>query len=160
MKKLIALMLALVLALGFAGCSGNETNEPEAAAVNVDELYASIESSVELNEMTILEEDMILNLLGIEAEKTVQLKVAEAADGLLADEIWLVEAVDEAAAQEIVDLANVRKDAQAASSKTYSPEQYEIVTRAEIITSGNFVAFIVSPAVDDIVAVVNDALGK
>ncbi len=160
MKKLITLILALVLMFSFAACSGNETPDAEAAEINVEEVYASIESAVEMNEMTILEEDMILNLLGIEAEKTVQLKVAEAADGLLADEIWLIEAVDEAAAQEIVSLANTRIEVQAAASKTYSPEQHEIVNKAEIITNGNFVAFIVSPSVDEIVTVVNDAFGK
>lgn len=161
MKKIIALILALVLVFSFAGCTGNEeTKEPETTNINVEDVYASIENAVELNEMTILGEDMILNLLGIEAEKTVQLKVAEAADGLLADEIWLVEAVDEAAAKEIVDLANTRIELQAAASKTYSPEQHEIVNKAQIITSGNFVAFIVSPSVDDIVAVVNEAFGK
>ncbi|MBQ7957540.1 MAG: DUF4358 domain-containing protein [Clostridia bacterium] len=161
MKKIIALILALVLVFSFAGCTGNEeTKEPETTNINVEDVYASIENAVELNEMTILGEDMILNLLGIEAEKTVQLKVAEAADGLLADEIWLVEAVDEAAAKEIVDLANTRIELQAAASKTYSPEQHEIVNKAQIITNGNFVAFIVSPSVDDIVAIVNEAFGK
>ena len=125
MKKLISLILALVLVFSFAGCSGNsDTNEPEATSINVEEVYAAIESSAEMNEMTVLGEDMILNLLGIKAEKTVQLKVAIAAHAdLLADEIWLVEAVDEAAAQEIVELANQRIETQSAASITYSPEQ-------------------------------------
>ncbi len=162
MKKYIALILALVLAFSFAGCSGNKNEEEApAASINVEDVYASIESAVEMNEMTILEDDMILNLLGIEAEKTVQLKVAIAKHAdLLADEIWLVEAVDEAAAAEIVELANTRLELQAAASMTYSPEQYEIVNKAEIITQGNFVALIVSPDVADIVPVVNEAFGK
>ena len=134
MKKIAALMLALLL---LCGCGG-ETKEPAAPAepLVMDDLYTKLEAEG-MPEMVMLEAAMQLNLYGIRQEDVKQSVVAVSADGLLADEIWLVEAVDAQSAEKICTLANNRITQKDAESVTYSPEQNKVVKDAWVTTEGS-----------------------
>ena len=110
-----------------------------------------------LPEMLPMDEAMMLNFCGIKAEQCKQVVVAVCSDGLRADEVWLIEAVDEGALEELKNLADGRLTRKGEESITYSPEQYEVVQAAEVITAGNYLAVIVSPDVQDLVEIFNQA---
>ena len=150
MKRYIAFLLA-VLMLCLAGCG----NKAASVEMDVESVYEEMEGT--LPEMVIMDEKTMLNFCGIEAEMCNQVVVAVCADGLRADEIWLIEAADEDALETLQDLADGRLLRKGEESVTYSPEQYAVVQEAEVITAGNYLAVIVSPDVDDLVDIFEDA---
>ena len=151
MKKYIALLL-VVLMLCLAGCGGKDQ------AVNVIDVQAVYDSMKgTLPEMVLMDEAMMLNFCGIKAEQCKQVVVAVCSDGLRADEVWLIEAADEAALEELKSLAEGRLTRKGEESITYSPEQYKVVEKAEVITAGNYLAVLVSPDVDALVDIFNEA---
>lgn len=152
MKRMMALLLA-VLMLALAGCGGKE----DAAGVSMDvqSVYDSMEAM--LPEMLVMDEMTMLNFCGIEADMCVQAVVSVAFDGLRADEIWLIEAKDAASLQQLKDLAASRLERKGEETVTYAPDQYEVVRKAEVITAGNFLAVIVSPDVQSLTDIFNQA---
>ena len=152
MKRYIALLLALLL-LCLCGC-GKE-NAPADISIDVQSVYDSMVDT--LPEMLPMDETMMLNFCGIKAEQCKQAVVAVCSDGLRADEIWLIEAKDAAALEELKSLADGRLTRKGEESITYSPEQYEVVQKAEVITAGNYLAVIVSPDVEKLAEIFNQA---
>lgn len=151
MKRLIAVLL-VALMLCLAGCGGKDQ------AVNVIDLQGAYDSmKAEMPEMLVMDEAMMLNFCGIKEELCKQAVVAVCSDGLRADEIWLIEAKDAAALEELQKLAEGRLERKGEESITYSPEQYEVVQKAEVITAGNYLAVIVAPNVDDLTEIFNQA---
>jgi hypothetical protein len=152
MKKVIALVLAVMM-LCLTGCGGKDAG----ADVQMD-VKAVYDSMVPvLPEMLPMDEMMMLNFCGIEAEMCKQAVVSVCFDGLRADEIWLIEAKDADTLEQLEALAQSRLERKGEESITYSPEQYEVVQAAEVITAGNYLAVIVSPDVQDLVEIFNQA---
>ena len=151
MKKYIAILL-VVLVLCLAGCGGKDQT---VNVIDVEAVYDSMEAV--LPEMLPMDEAMMLNFCGIKPEQCKQVVVAVCSDGLRADEVWLIEAADEAALKELQSLADGRLTRKGEESITYSPEQYAVVEKAEVITAGNYLAVLVSPDVDALADIFNQA---
>lgn len=165
MKK-IALILSLILMVAiFAGCSGEstpaETTAPAAEPVvlNMQQLYDTLTAGENMPEMLPLDVDMQLNFCGIDSADCLQSVVAICADSLRTDELWLIEAASEEALARIEAMAQTRLTAKAEESQSYSPEQYAIVQKAEIIKTGNYFILVVSPDVDTLAGMVRTAAG-
>ena len=86
--------------------------------------------------------------------------VAICADSLRADEIWLIEAADDAALEKIQNLAQVRLNAKAEEAENYSPEQYAVIQEAQQITIGNYYVLLVSPKANALAEAVRNAAGN
>ncbi len=150
MKRIVAVLLLVAL---LAGC-GTSVKE-----VNMEQLYTAIQS-VGMPDMVSLKADMMLDFYGIKAEDVKQAVVTVCSDGLRADEVWLLEAVNADAAAKLKGLAENRLKQKDAESVTYSPEQNAIVKKAFLTVEGNYVILIVSPDVEAMTAKVNEAFGK
>ena len=144
MRKLIVLILAAAMVLSLAACGNAE--QPAAKSVDLQAMYAGFEST--LPAMMVLDEGTMMNFLGISAEDCTQVVAAICADGLRADEIWLIEAKDTAALEKLTALANTRLTAKLDETVSYNPEQYLVCEKGEILTNGLYLAFLVSPDVD------------
>lgn len=142
MKKLISLILAAALLLSLAACGGAEAGK----SVDLNALYESYGEY--LSDMILPDEETMLNFLGIEAADCAQYVVAICGDGMRTDEVWLIEAKDDAALERLVELAETRIQAKADETISYAPDQYEVVQEAELLTSGRYLALLVSPDVD------------
>lgn len=155
MKKLLCALLACLMMLSLAACGTNPTDKPSDptdpghsfADMTVAEIYTAITDGVSMPEMLLLDHDMMLDLVGVNTANCTQAAVYICGDGLRTDEIWLLKAADEAALAGLKSLVEARLDAKAAESETYSPEQYAIVQKAQVITHGLYLALIVSPDV-------------
>lgn len=143
MKKVISLLLALTLVLSLSACGGKA---PEAAPVDLDALYESYGQY--LPDMFTPDEDTMLNFLGIQASDCARYKVAICGEGMRADEVWLIEAKDEAALNTLKNLAQSRIEAKLDETETYVPDQYLIVQKAQVLTKGLYLALLISPEVD------------
>ena len=143
MKKMICLMLALVLALSLAACG---SKAEEAVHVDVAALYDSY--SQYMPDMFYPDEATLLNFVGISVEDCTQYKVAICAEGMRADEVWLIEAKDDAALETLKALAETRIESKLEETATYAPDQYVVVEKAQILVNGRYLALFISPDVD------------
>ena len=163
MKRLFLLILALLMTFSLLACGGNSDNEETTPTIVQDlvmtSVYDKMASAVQIPEMLKLEDSMMLDYCGIDAAKTKQAVVQICADSLRTDEIGLLEATDETAAKELMDAANERLRKKGEESITYSPEQYAVVQKAQLIQAGNYVVLIVSPDVDTLAATFRQEAG-
>ena len=159
----IRVICVILLALVLCGCGENAapaaitvpvTTAP--AVIDLQTVYTGMAAA--LPEMVTMDEMMALNLCGIRKEDCAQMIVTKCADGLRADEIWLIEAKDAAALKELQGLAQSRLDRKGEESITYSPEQYAVVQAAQVITAGNYLAVIVTPEAAALAEQFNTAL--
>ena len=148
MKKITAILLCAVLLLSMAACGGEPA--PEKKNVDLNAVYESFGAS--LPEMWVLDEDMMLNMFGIKAEDCTQVITAIVSTGLNVDEVWLIEAKDAAALEQLKALAESRMKAKADETVDYLPDQYVFVEKGVILTEGLYLALIVSPDVDNLKA--------
>ena len=151
MKKILCVLLMVLL---LAGCAEHPV------ALNMEAVYEQICKSVVLPQMLELDADMMLDYCGIKGEDVSQAKVLICADSLRTDEIWLLEAVDANAADRLVKLAEGRLTQKGEESITYSPEQYKVVEKAQMIQVGNYIALLVSPDAEAMAQVFNQATAK
>ena len=154
MKRFFVLCLTLVMALGLVACGGNTTDDGNGGGgttpvvMDLPEVYTKLTQAVTMPEMYKVEDDMLLDLYGLQAADMKQVVVYDCVDYLRADEIWLIEAVDSAAATRIKEKAQFRLEQLDTESVTYSPEQNAIVKKAQLLQQGNYLALIVSPDVE------------
>ncbi len=146
MKNLISLLLIFSLLLSLTACGGKEN----AVSMDVNALYESY--SEQLPEMFYPDEATLLSFLGIKTEDCTQYKVAICAEGLRADEVWLIEAKDEAALERLSQLAQTRIASKLDETVTYAPDQYLVVQNAQVLTNGLYLALLISPDVDTLKA--------
>lgn len=143
MKKALSLLLALSLVLSMAAC-GDKAEET--VSMDVNALYESY--SQYMPDMFYPDDDTMLNFLGISAEDCAQYKVAICAEGMRTDEVWLIEAKDEASLETLRQLAQTRIESKLDETVTYAPDQYVIVEKAELLVNGLYLALLISPDVD------------
>ena len=142
MRKIICFALALFCLLCLCACG--ETEAPEKLALQA--LYEDFLPS--MPEMLVTEDAMRESFLGVKSADCAQCICAISAEGLRADEIWLIEATDTDALDRLIALANNRLTAKKEEASFYSPDQFAICEDGRILTSGLYMAFIVSPEAD------------
>ena len=145
MKKMIAMLLALSLMLSVAACGAKEP-----VSVDLEAMYESF--GPYLPEMYFMDEVTLLNFLGIDVADCAQYKIALCAEGMEADEIWLIEAKDDAALEELKQRAQTRIEAKLGEAAYYVPDQYAVIENAELVVIGRYIALLVSPDVDTLKA--------
>lgn len=144
MKKIAATILALLCLLSLAAC-GKDTAEDAPAVTDMNQMYEKIAQTVTMPEMLKLDESMMLDYCGIRQEDVKQAVVTICADSLRTDEVWLLEATDADAVKRLMELADKRLTKKGEESITYSPEQYAVVEKAQLVQKGNYIALLVSP---------------
>lgn len=123
-----------------------EPEEPEAREETIlDEIYARICAQVSCPDMLELNERTITSYLGLQPGSFLDGRYYLCANNLKADEIWLVELEDEAAAQQMLSLARERIAVKAASYDKYLPEESEIAARGITVAKGRYAALFISP---------------
>lgn len=161
MKRFLSVLFVAMMLLSITGCGGAADTTTTAAPkqLNLETTYAEITQNAQMPEMMKLDGDMLLDLYGIRQEYCSQAVVYICVNSLRADEIWLLEAKDDAAMATLKGLVNSRIDQKDAESVTYSPEQNAVVKAAQIIESGNYLVMIVSPDAEAIANAFRTAAG-
>lgn len=154
MKRASVWILVMALLLSLTACGGAKSAAAE--PVDLNAVYEGMQDT--LPEMFVMDETTMLNFLGIRAEDCQQAIAAVSNDGLRADEVWLIEAKDQQALDKLKTLAQTRLEAKADETVLYSPEQYAVVEKAELITQGMYLVLLVSPDVDTLKADVEAAV--
>ena len=143
MKKLTeaALLCALALLILLLPACGSAAGED----ADLSALYAQMEEKFALPAMSALSERQLERYYGIDTAACPQLVVMQCDDGLRVDEIWLIQAADEGAAEQLLALAQSRLDQLAAETENYLPDQYAVVRDSRALRVGSYVALLISP---------------
>ena len=167
MKRTFAFLLVVMMILALCGCGAEQGKEtapvPETtqatdapAAADLQALYEML--AEKMPEMIVLDETMMLDFCGISPEDCTEAVVATCADGLRTDEVWLIQAADEDALGRLKEMAETRLRMKGEESITYSPEQYAVVEKAELVDLGLYLILIVSPDVDELTEIAVSAI--
>ena len=156
MKRIQWTALIAALALLLAACGAAPAPETAAPAAetqagespDLEAVYQDFEESFELPEMAAVSEKRRDAILGIAPEDCLQAVTMLCGDSVRADEIWMIEAADDAAANRIAELAQARLDQRAQEMENYLPDQLQIVKQAKLVREGRFVGLFVSPEAD------------
>lgn len=135
--------LAVVMALGMTACGGAEDSiSPQ---FSVQAVMEDMLGQVSVDDPLTLGESDLLDFFGIKGEWVSEFAAVTCANGISAQEIVLVKAVDEAGAAEVADKLNNRLNNRAAEAENYLPDQYAIISACQVQTHGVYTAMIIHP---------------
>lgn len=142
-KRHLFLFLSLLFCLLLLpGCGNSKTQETEIESLSA--LYEQMIAGVELPSMIQMEEDYITNYYGIDLSTFEEYVFAAAEDALLAENIILLKLKDGEDNSSIVALLETMIKQKKFELESYLPEQYKIVEKSSVATSGNYVVLIIS----------------
>lgn len=148
----------MVLSLFLVGC-GNKKVEIETTLEmkeekNLSEIYVEIEEAIELPEMIALNDDYISNYYGIDLGTLEEYLFRNAEEIIYADTVILMKAKDEASVsglQEVLETIITQKKLEL---ENYLPEQFEIVEKSKVETSGAYVYLVISEERNTIIEII------
>ena len=141
MKKLTALLLALVMTLALAACGGEKAQEAPDLNIVYEDFIASLDEAPMMMDVT---DDVVETFYpGLSAIELKQSVLVTAAISAVAYEIAMVECADSADVETVQGIFQARIDSQVDGGAMY-PATVEAWEGAEILTSGNVVALIVA----------------
>ena len=169
MKKPILLLLWLLAALLLlAGCgkqqndnsAGDNNTGSDSASVELDlqEAMAALLEKAPISDALTLEAENMLDFYGIPAEDMTDFAAVTSSIGLTAEEIVLIKASDDTAAQEAEARLKDRLEARKSEFKNYQPDQYDILTKCRVERSGLYVSMILSPQAEALRSLYHDLL--
>ena len=150
------MVFLLVAALLLSGCAGKPAPQKP---VSLQAVYAAMSEKVALPPMLEVDGELVLDFYGFEPGTYTQGILMVAEDSLIADEILLLEARDQASADALKELMQGRLDAKAAEAITYSPEQYAVIKEGHLVRDGLYLALIVSPDADQLLGIYREFIG-
>ena len=159
-KYFLPLLTLVILLLLLSGCGKQQANQnsnpdeppsnPTSAELNVQEAMAALLEKAPINDSLTLSEADMLDFYGIPAEDMADFAAVTSSMGLTAEEIVLVKAADEVAAQETEAHLKDRLEARKSEFKDYLPDQYDILTKCRVERDGLYVAMILSPQAEEL----------
>lgn len=140
MKRILAAILTLVLALGLTACGSKEQAETPDLQTYYDDFMASLGDNAPM--MMAIEGDMVEVMYpGLGSYELKQSVLQSAAISAVAFEMALVEVSDEADAEAVKGIFQSRIDSQVEGGAMY-PATIEAWQNAEVIVNGSVVALI------------------
>ena len=152
-KRLLPLLLLLALLLPGCGSKSAQT-------ADLQRVYDEAVGGADCPEMLLLNEQRVKNYCGIDPAACRQLIMAVSDDGLRVDEIWLIEAGDEKAAEALLEAARSRIEQVCVETKDYLPAQYAVAKNAQALRIGCSVALFISPDAKEMAGIFTKAFQK
>lgn len=137
--------------------SSENTSSTESSLLK--DTYTKIQEQVTLPEMVNLDTTKKLDrYYGIQAEDVEDYAGGINNSGVQQDEIVLIKATSEDAAQRIVDALQARYDAKISENENYNPEQAAMIKACKIEQDGLYVSMIISPDAEKITDIYKTAI--
>lgn len=151
-KTAVILMLALLTALSVCACGGDSGKTPAVAdiAKAITEKYPLSDAMSEVTG-----EDKIKNVYGFDAADYSEIAAYVNNSGTEQDEIVIVKASSSDKVAEIKEKLENKMTAKLNSTKSYLPDQYEMIQKCEVAEKGDYVRMIISPDADGMVDIFN-----
>jgi hypothetical protein len=147
MKYLIRTLLACVMMVSLCACGGGQGNaaQGKTADINVQSVLDEMLAQVEIEDPLVLTGTDMLDFFGIKEEDMAEFAAVTCANGISAQEIVLVKAVDEKSAELVEEKLENRLENRMAEFQNYLPEQYDILTECDVEREGVYVSMILHP---------------
>ena len=139
-KKLSVVVCAAALSLALFACGEGETK-----SANLNDVMSQISTQVSMGDMMDYTTEDLKGAFGIDAADIKQCVAKVASDGITADEVIMIEAVDSDAATRIFDQLTAHYQAKANENINYNPGQYAVIEKCSVEREGNFVTLFISP---------------
>ena len=159
MKKLIALLLAVVCIFSLCACDGKEEQEEQEKEVSLDLPALAQQISEEIGViMPLVAANKALNEYGLSDEDCDEIYAYADVDFNKCNELWLVKAKDEATLENVKTYAQNHVD-QLLLQQTYNAEVFAAAENAKMETRGLYFMLCVTTAGDaaSVVDIFNNA---
>lgn len=158
MKKITLFLVTALLILTFCSCAENIV----APKVNLTDVMSDIEEQIKLpaDMMTVSNTEMLKNYYGIEAEDVVSFEIRMNSSGVEQDEIVMIEAKDEEAAERIEEALDRRLDDKENQMKNYLPEEYQMLEKCDVEQEGVYVSMFLSDDAQKMEQIYNSYFNK
>ena len=153
MKKIAALILALITVFTLAACSGGG----EAKDIDIAAVKDKIVTDLAIDGAMDVDSSRLLDLYGIEAADIEQSACFITMDGVFPDEIIMIKATSADAAKKVADKLNNRIEEVKVQSESYDPENAALAKECKVIENGNYVAMFLSAKHADMEKIFEDA---
>ena len=141
MKKILAVLLAAVMALGLVACGGEKAEDAPDLQAYYDDFMASL-GEADAPMMMEITDDLVDSVYpGLGACELRQRVLFTAAISAVAFEMALVEVADEADVETVQEIFQARIDSQLSGGAMY-PATVEAWQNAQVLVNGNVVALI------------------
>ena len=150
------LLCAVFVVLTLLSACGSQKSEP----INMQAVYEQISAQVQLPDMMELSAKRMDKYYGIDTTACPQAVTMVNEAGMSVDEIWLIQAADEAEAQRIETVAQSRIQQLCAETEKYSAELYDVAKNGQVVRDGVNVALFISPDAETMASIFRAALGK
>ena len=104
--------------------------------------------------------EMLKNYYGIEAEDVVSFEIRMNSSGVEQDEIVMIEAANEEAADRIEEALDRRLDDKENQMKNYLPEEYQMLEKCDVEQEGVYVTMFLSDDAQKMEQIFNSYLSK
>lgn len=151
MKRTWIWLLSLCLLFSLTGCQ-KQAETPDVDLTAVREAMLEAQNT---DDPYLLETDALLNLYGISSEDVAQSASFVTMSGTFPDEIILVQAVDDKAAERVTASLEARLNEVKIQSQTYDPDNYKAAQACKVETNGLYVSLILSPDQEALTAIYN-----
>ena len=149
MKKICAMLSALLLVLGLTACSGGDSAGNK--DVNLADFYTSLNEKYEMPAMSEVTDDLMDTFYpGLKDVERTQTVLYMPLMNVQATEILLVQAADADGAKKVKEIFEQRQKDLDNQWQSYLPEQHELVKNAVFLEKGNYVGMVVSENADAI----------
>ncbi|MBQ6152764.1 MAG: DUF4358 domain-containing protein [Ruminococcus sp.] len=151
MKKIAIILVAvIILSTVLCACSGGK---------KLSSVYEDITKQVELKDMLVLTTtDQLDKYYGIAAEDVEDFAGCINSTGVDQEEIIMIKATDDAAADRVKEALQLRYDTKLAQNKNYNAEQAEIIESCSVDQDGLYVSMIISTNADQIKEIYQKAI--
>lgn len=145
MKRVFAVMAALLMAASFAGCNSGGDDTP-AVEPDVSEIMDAVREEIAFPEMAeqTVEDLAVYGYDELSADDVEEVAYAIASSGLTAEEVMILKLRDAEKADAVKEMMTSRRDSIAATAQDYNPEQMGIINDAVIETRGSYCFFAIT----------------
>ncbi|HCA05024.1 MAG TPA: hypothetical protein DEO32_03890 [Ruminococcaceae bacterium] len=157
MKKLCAVLAALIAAVILCSCSGG--GEKKESSVPLSQVFEKIKSQVEIKDFNEFNNAKSLDrFYGLTDNDFEEYAGGINSSGVNQEEIVLIKAKDEAAAARVKEALDTRYASKVAQNKNYNPQQAAMVEKCSVEKNGLYVTMIVSPNAEKITTIFKSEL--
>jgi hypothetical protein len=150
-------LLTLTMALGLAGCGGNDENttddSQETVALDLAAVRDQIVADCGIEDALMVETEGLEALYGITADQVADSAGFTAtSSAAFPQEVIMIQAVDETAAADIQTKLENHLSAIAETAASYDPDSLSLAENCSVVVNGTYVGMFFSPDYDTMVA--------
>ena len=155
MKRLIALICALVMVISLCACSQQSAAKPLSEVFEDVKAQVTFVENIEYTDVAQLD-----RYYGIAPEEVAEFAGCVSSSGTNQEEVVLIKAADEASAEKIKGILDTKYNAKLNENKNYNPEQAAVIESCKVEQDGLYVSMIISPSAETITSIYKKAIGK